>query len=180
MVTSLGLRSGVVRLAPPDPAWPAAFADERRRLLTAAAPLPLAIEHVGSTAVPGLPAKPILDLLGGRPGDGDHAPYVVAFVRAGYAYRGESGIPGRHYFVRDDGAGRRTHHLHLVEADGPLWRAHLAFRDHLRGHPACAAEYARLKQALAARHPTDREAYTEGKAAFVAETLRRAAELQGR
>ena len=172
---SLGLFSGLVQLATPDPAWAAAFAAERTRLIAAVGPLPLALEHIGSTAVPGLPAKPILDVLGGHPPGADPMAYVAAFQAAAFTYRGEYGIPGRHYFVRDDAVGRRTHHLHLVTEGGALWRSHLAFRDYLRQHPARVAEYAALKSALAARFPSDRAAYTEGKAAFIAETLRIAA-----
>jgi GrpB-like predicted nucleotidyltransferase (UPF0157 family) len=169
---SLGLSSGSVELAPPDPTWAVAFAAERARLVAAVRPLPLTLEHVGSTAVPGLPAKPILDLLGGHPPGADPVGYVAACEAAGFTYRGEYGVPGRHYFVRDDAAGRRTHHLHLVAEGGALWRSHLAFRDYLRQHPARAAEYTALKSALAARFPADRPAYTEGKAAFITETLR--------
>ena len=157
-----------VRLVEHDPAWAARFADERARLLTVLGDLPAEIEHVGSTAVPGLVAKPILDLLVGRP-PGDVAPYVAALQRAGYVYRGEAGIPGRHYFRRGD---PRTHHLHLVERGGALWRDHLAFRDRLRADAALAAEYGALKQRLALRHAGDRAAYTEAKAPFVTAVLR--------
>lgn len=176
MIAPLGLASGTVRLVPADPAWAGLFAAERERLLAAVNGLPLVVEHVGSTAVPGLAAKPILDLMGGCPAGGDLAPYVAALEVAGYRHRGEYGIPGRQYFVRDDAGGRRTHHLHLVEQGGAFWRAHLAFRDALRRSPDRAAAYAALKRALAARHPDDRAAYTDGKAAFVAETLAPAGE----
>jgi GrpB-like predicted nucleotidyltransferase (UPF0157 family) len=81
-------------------------------------------------------------------------------------------VGGRDYFVLDDPTGRRLHHLHLVEEGGSLWRSHLAFRDFLRRHPEHAAEYARLKRSPAARHPNDRLAYTDGKATFVAASLR--------
>lgn len=168
---SLGLSSGTVRLAPSDPAWAAGFAAERARVLAALGGLPVAVEHVGSTAVPGLPAKPILDLLAGRPAGNALAPYVAALTAAGYHYRGEYGIPGRHYFVRDAPDGCRTHHLHLVEHGGEFWRSHLAFREYLRRVPDRAAAYATLKRDLATRHPHDRAAYTEGKSAFIAETL---------
>ena len=169
---SLGLRRGTVVLAPHDPAWAAEFQAERARLLAALNGLPAAIEHVGSTSVPGLPAKPILDLQGGRPAGSATGPYVAALEGAGYVHRGEHGIPGRDYFVRDDAEGRRTHHLHLVEHDGRLWREHLAFRDYLRANPARAAEYAALKQELAARYADQRATYTSSKAAFIEETLR--------
>lgn len=167
MPAPLGLASGAVRLATADPSWPALFAAERGRLLAAAGDLPLVIEHVGSTAVPGLPAKPILDLMGGRPAGSDLAPYVAALEAAGYRHRGEYGIPGRHYFVRDDAERRRTHHLHVVEHEGVFWREHLAFRDALRADPALRDAYAALKRDLAARLPRDRAAYTDGKTAFV-------------
>jgi len=172
---SLGLQPGLVQLVAPNPAWAGAFAAERARLSAAAGSLYVAIEHIGSTAIPGIPAKPILDLLAGRGADRGVTAYVTAFATAGYAYRGENGIPGRDYFVLDDAAGRRTHHLHLVEEGGPLWRSHLMFRDFLRSRPERAAEYAALKQSLAERYPADREAYTDGKAAFVAAMLRLAA-----
>ena len=157
-----------VRLVAHDPAWAARFAEERARLRDALGALPAEIAHVGSTAVPGLVAKPILDLLVGRPA-GNVAPYVDALVRAGYVHRGEAGLPGRHYFRRGD---PRTHHLHLVEIDGPYWRDHLAFRDRLRADPALAAAYGALKTRLAARHADDRAAYTEAKAPFITAVLR--------
>jgi GrpB-like predicted nucleotidyltransferase (UPF0157 family) len=174
---TLGLTSKSVTLAAPDPAWPLAFAAVRDRLVAATEPLPITVEHVGSTAVPGLPAKPIIDLLGGHPPNVDPRSYVRALEAAGFRYRGENGIPDRHYFVGEDSMGRRTHHLHLVAQGGALWRAHLAFRDYLRQHPDRAAEYSALKSALAARFPTDRAAYADGKAAFIAETLRLAAPM---
>lgn len=173
----LGLSSDRVVLAAHDPGWKDAFAVERARVLAALDDLPASLEHVGSTAVPGLAAKPILDLMLGRPPEQPLEPYVPALERIGYLYRGEHGLPGRHYFVRDYAEGCRTHHLHLVELGGTFWRTHLAFRDYLRQVPARAAAYAALKQELAARFPFDRDAYTEGKAAFILETLRLAGVL---
>ena len=177
---SLGLCPGTVRLAPAEGGEQSAPLGGESCGPRGVGALPAAVEHVGSTAVPALPAKPILDLLAGRPVEGALAPYVAACEAAGYRYRGESGIPGRHYFVRDAPDGRRTHHLHLVEHGGAFWRSHLAFRDYLRRVPARAAAYAALKRELASRHPGDRTAYTEGKAAFVAETLALAAGAPGR
>ena len=128
--------------------------------------------HVGSTAVPGLAAKPIIDLdvvVASR----DEVPRAIeALDRLGYAHRGDLGVPGREAF-----RGPATvpgHHLYLCAADSSELRRHLAFRDHLRSHPGSAAEYARLKRDLAARHQGDREAYTRGKTAFVEEILRAA------
>jgi hypothetical protein len=123
--------------------------------------------------VPGLAAKPIVDILAGRPPGSSAAPYVEALVRAGYVHRGEQGIPGGEFFRR--GTPRR-YRVHPAELDGPVWRDMLRFRDALRADPSAAAAYAELKLGLAARFPRDREAYTGGKGPFVAGVLRRAAE----
>ncbi len=171
---ALGLASGVVGLMPYDARWAAAFADEARRIARALGARPAEVAHIGSTAVPGLAAKPILDLLVGIPRMDDVAAYVAALETLGYQSRGAYGLPGRHYLVRDDAAGRRTHHLNVVPLDGSFWRTHLGFRDALRARPARAAAYEALKRDLATRHAGDRPAYTEGKAAFIHETLRQA------
>jgi GrpB-like predicted nucleotidyltransferase (UPF0157 family) len=167
--TSLGLRSGTVRVVAYDPVWPAQFAAEARRIHRLLGPdLPLALEHMGSTAVPGLVAKPIVDLLGGYPPGVRVEPYVAALVGAGYVHRGERGIPGREFFRRGE---PRAYHLHLAVQHGPFWREHLAFRDALRARPPVREAYAALKLELARRHPHDREAYTDGKTAFVRRVL---------
>lgn len=163
---SLGLESGRVRVVTYDPAWPSLFAAEAARLRTIVelAGLPLVLEHMGSTAVPGLVAKPVLDLLGGYPSGASVSPYVATLEGADYVHRGEQGIPGREYFRR---GAPRAYHLHLVVQGGPFWREHLAFRDALRAHSDVRAAYAALKLDLARRFPRDREAYTDGKSAFV-------------
>jgi GrpB-like predicted nucleotidyltransferase (UPF0157 family) len=158
-----------VELVDSDPRWPARFAAERARLLGALAGRPAEVEHIGSTSVPGLPAKPVIDILVGRPPGSEAAPYVEALTAAGYEHRGEAGIPGREYFRRGT---PRSHHLHLVELGGALWRDHLRFRDRLRADPAAAAAYAALKRRLAAEHAHDRAAYTAAKAPFIAGVLR--------
>lgn len=158
-----------IRLAPYDPAWPARFEREAERIRAACVPLPIRLDHVGSTAVPGLAAKPIVDVLGARPAGSDPAPYVAAITGLGWAHRGENGVPGRDYFRLGD--PERTHHLHLFEEGHPHWRAHLDFRDTLRARPAMRREYERLKRTLAARFPKDREAYTSAKAPFIEAVL---------
>ena len=166
---ALGLERGVVRLVPYDPRWPALFAAEAARLRAALGPgLPMALEHMGSTAVPGLAAKPVLDMLGGYPAGADVGAYVAALVRAGYVHRGEQGIPGREFFRRGE---PRAWHLHLAVQDGAFWREHLAFRDALRAHPAWRDAYEALKRDLAHRHAHDRASYTEAKGAFVRAVL---------
>jgi GrpB-like predicted nucleotidyltransferase (UPF0157 family) len=167
----LGLESKRVRVVAYDVRWPALFESEARRLeaLIAAAGLPaLALKHVGSTAVPGLAAKPVLDLAAGRNPEVPARDYVAILVTAGYVHRGESGLPGREFFRKGK---LRTHHLHLVEREGPHWRRYLIFRDALRADPALRDAYAKLKQHLMHRFPQDREAYIEGKTAFVQQVL---------
>jgi len=171
MSQPLGLEADVVRLVPYDPRWPGLFREEAERItaLVSAAGLPLlTLEHVGSTAVPGLAAKPVLDLAAGRMGAVAAAHYVPVFEGAGYVYRGERGLPGREFFRR---GSPRTHHVHLVERDGPHWQGFLRFRRILREVEEARQAYASLKDELARRHPRDREAYVEGKKAFIEEIL---------
>jgi GrpB-like predicted nucleotidyltransferase (UPF0157 family) len=166
---ALGLDSGTVRVVRYNPTWPTLFVAEVQRLREALpSHLPIALEHTGSTAVPGLAAKPVLDLLGGYPHGTLVEPYIAALVRSGYSYRGEQGIPGRHFFRRGE---PRAYHVHLVEQDGTFWREHIAFRDALRADVELRDEYAALKLNLARRYPRDREAYIEGKTAFVQRVL---------
>ena len=169
---TLGLERGVVRVADYDPGWAELFAAESARLTRALADagLAVALEHMGSTAVPGLPAKPVLDILGGYPAGADVAAYVRALEAAGWVHRGEQGIPGREFFRRGE---PRAYHLHLAVVGGSFWRDHLAFRDRLRASDALRDAYAALKRELAATHPRDREAYTDGKGAFVRAVLAR-------
>jgi GrpB-like predicted nucleotidyltransferase (UPF0157 family) len=165
----LGLQRGTVRLVASDPAWPAAFQSEADRLRSrteTAGLAPLAFEHIGSTAVPGLIAKPILDLMAGYGAGLDPAPYIELLASAGYTPRGSRGVPERELLVLGSDVAR-THHLNLVEVDGSFWRAHLSFRDKLRNDSVLAAAYATLKRELMSRYPTDRAAYSAGKEAFV-------------
>jgi GrpB-like predicted nucleotidyltransferase (UPF0157 family) len=171
---SLGLESGTVRVVAYDSAWPIIFAAEAERLrhCFAAATLPLIIEHTGSTAVPGLAAKPILDILAGYEKGAVVPPYIEVLTEGGYVHRGEQEIPGREFFRRGD---PRAYHLHLTAIDSPFWRNHLTFRDRLRTDNTLRDAYATLKRDLAARFPRDREAYIAGKESFVNEVLARTA-----
>jgi len=164
-----------VQIVDYDPSWPAHFAALRGELQAALGALPAVVEHVGSTSVPGLAAKPVIDVMVGRPHGGPVAPYVPPLVRLGYEYRGEYGLPGRDYFKR---AGPPAVHLHLVEYDGALWRDHVGFRDRLRRQPGTAAAYAALKRELAARHADARHQYTDAKGPFIREVLQRTAMVQ--
>jgi GrpB-like predicted nucleotidyltransferase (UPF0157 family) len=141
-------------------------------LIVAVSPLPLVLEHTGSTAIPGLAAKPILDILGGIPAGASFEPYIERLSGADYIHRGNQGIPGREFFRR---GFPRAYHLHLTTLDNQFWRDHLAFRDYLRLHSDARDEYGRLKLELAERFPNDRESYIDAKSEFVKGTLELAA-----
>lgn len=165
---ALGLARGQVRLVEATARWGTLYAEEAARLAGALAAYRPHIEHCGSTSVPGLPAKPILDLLVGVPEPVDVVGLVDALRPLGYEHATWAGVPGHEVFGRGE---PRTHLLHVVPAEGPSWRRMLRFRDVLRAQPTLAAEYAQLKRALAARHPDDRAAYTDAKSEFVARVL---------
>ena len=177
-MTELGLESGRVRLVPYSDAWPALYTAEVARItqLLEAGGVRLVFEHTGSTAVPGLAAKPIIDVLAGLPNEEGRSAAIAALQAAGYTHRGEQGIPGRDFFRRGD---PRQYHVHLTRVDSAFWHDHRTFRDWLRTHPEAAAEYMALKKELAARFPADREAYIEGKTAFVEGVLREARANRG-
>jgi GrpB-like predicted nucleotidyltransferase (UPF0157 family) len=159
-----------IRIAPYDPGWPARFEQERSALREAIGPWVVGgIHHVESTAVPGLDAKPIIDILVGVEGLAESRPCFGPVERLGYLY-----APYRademHWFCKPDPA-RRTHHLHLVPTRSARFREELRFRDLLRVDPRLAREYSALKHELAARFGHDREAYTEAKSDFIRDKL---------
>ncbi|WP_096671137.1 GrpB family protein [Polaromonas sp. AET17H-212] len=151
-----------------DKRWPTRFVAERDRLLALFPLIFVDIEHIGSTAVPGLVAKPIVDLLAGVETMAMARSLTKPLREAGYTTSAEfnATLTDRQWFMRW-ADGRRTHHLHIAVQGGPAWTRHLRFRDALRASPVLAARYAALKAELAVRHPTDREAYTNAKTAFV-------------
>jgi GrpB-like predicted nucleotidyltransferase (UPF0157 family) len=162
-----------IRLVAYDPAWPMLFEEERAHLESVLLPWQAGpIEHIGSTAVPGLTAKPVIDIMAAVGDLASSLPAREAVAQLGYIY-----FPYRpdvmHWFCKPSPA-QRTHHLHLVPVDTPLWSERLLFRDYLRGSPDASAEYARLKVALAKKHQYDREAYTEAKGDFVMSIVERA------
>ena len=159
-----------VELAPYDPAWPALFQDECARLHTLLAPwLAGSIEHIGSTAVPGMMAKPVIDIMAGVETLETSRPAIAAVTSFGYCYFVYQAHL-EHWFCKPS-FEHRTHHVHLVPFESELWHQRLAFRDALRANDALAAEYAELKQVLARTFEFDREAYTDAKAPFIARVL---------
>lgn len=167
------MTGNAVTLQDAQACWPADFAAVAAELRAVwSAPCPEVL-HIGSTSVPGLCAKPVLDVLMGVRALDDATAHSPALARLGYRYRPEyeAELPERRYFVRPEGPGRLRVHLHAVLPGGALWRAHLVFRDALRADPALAAAYATLKRELAQRHADDKAAYTAAKGPFIQRVL---------
>ena len=189
----------IIEIAEYDTRWPRMFEQERCRLIGQFAQFDIIelIEHIGSTAVPGLAAKPVLDILLGV-GNKDildvhseeawnaeadkhisprgprlHVELVDGLARLGYVYRGEASIPGRLFFRKDTG-GHRTHHIHVAKFGGDFWQSHLLFRDYLRAHPEWAHAYGELKRKLAMEHGHSRAADTDAKTPLINELLSKA------
>jgi GrpB-like predicted nucleotidyltransferase (UPF0157 family) len=159
-----------ILIAPYDPAWAIRFEQERDALEIAIGPwIAGGIHHVGSTAVPGLDAKPIVDILVGVRDLEDSRQCFEPVARLDYLYAPYL-ADEMHWFCKPD-PRRRTHHLHLVPTGSQRYRDELAFRDRLRAEPGIAAEYAALKHHLADRFRNDRAAYTDAKAEFVRAAL---------
>ncbi|HVG35236.1 MAG TPA: GrpB family protein [Pyrinomonadaceae bacterium] len=158
-----------------DPRWPMLYAQERELILSLMAQDLAAIEHIGSTAVPGLGAKPIIDIMAAVRSLRDAERCIEPLARIGYEYvpEFEDVMPERRYFRKS--AGRtRTHHLHMVELSSDFWRRHLLFRNFLRAHPSTAHQYYCLKKELARKFRTKREAYTDAKTSFIEDIVKRA------
>ncbi|HEX4125858.1 MAG TPA: GrpB family protein, partial [Tepidisphaeraceae bacterium] len=152
-----------------DRAWPAAFEEFRRRLWPAIADAAESIEHVGSTAVPGLAAKPIIDMTIVVPAPAAMTTVIDRLAGLGYRHQGDRGMAGREAF--DNPPGAPAHHLYAAVRGNLGLRNHQAIRDHLRRHPAAARAYGELKKELAARFPNDINAYIEGKTRFLSKIL---------
>ncbi len=138
------------------------------------------LHHIGSTAIPGIHAKPVIDMLAVTADLARLDARADRLVALGYEALGEFGIAGRRYFRKDDPEGVRTHQIHAFEAGSPQIARHLAFRDYLIAHPEVARAYDALKHRLAAIHPHDTRRYTEGKGAFIADVDAKAAAWVGR
>lgn len=158
-------------LMPHDPKWLTSAAEECDRIAKACGKALVGVEHIGSTSVPGLIAKPVLDLMPMLDNFEDGYACVAPMRALGYWYAGDFGIPGRHLFIK---GSPRTHHAHMLLRSSKEARRHLAVRDTLRASPEMAARYADLKQRLAAQFGDDRENYANAKAAFMREIFDRA------
>ena len=165
-----------VSMVPHNLAWRHEFQREAERVSAAAGSNAMTAHHIGSTAIPTVYAKPVIDILlvvQDLAALDEKQPEMEAL---GYEARGEYGIAGRRFFRRDNERGDRTHQIHAFEGGSPQIARHLAFRDYMIAHPGAAQAYSGLKRELAAKHPEDIEAYMDGKNEFIQEIDKRAAQ----
>ena len=155
-----------------DHCWRARFIEEREQIVRVLSGQDVDVEHIGSTAIPGMAAKPIIDIMVLIDDIAASTPCIEQLKTLEYDYYpyGEDVFPERRWLCKP-GQAERTHHLHLVERKSPFHRDHILFRDYLRTYADVARQYESLKQQLARRHPNDRDRYTDGKSDFVASIL---------
>ncbi|WP_199247897.1 GrpB family protein [[Phormidium] sp. ETS-05] len=164
-----------VAVVPHDPQWADAFAVESQQIADALGENVVAIHHIGSTAIPMIYAKPIIDLLVEVKDINQVNQQNSTLESLGYEVMGEFGIPGRRYFRKNNPAGMRTHHVHIFEVGSPQVERHLNFRDYMIAHPEAAQKYSDLKQELGQKYPNDIEKYMDGKDGFIQEIDQKAA-----
>ena len=164
-----------VEVVPHDPRWRDAFEAEAKHVAAALGENVVAVHHIGSTAIPNIYAKPIVDLLVEAGDIAEVDGRSSSMESLGYEVMGEYGIPGRRYFRKDNEEGIRTHHIHAFKAGSAEGERHLAFRDYMNAHPLEAQRYSELKRRLAKEHPQSLDRYMDGKDGFIKEMERRAA-----
>ena len=174
----LGLKYGTVKLVPHNQGWRTAFVEESARLRNALSEVSCEIEHIGSTAVPEVCAKPILDIAIGLKRGIPIEIVIPAIQRVGYQYRGDAKDAGGHIFVRESDPQVRSHHVHVVELNGPQWQAYLLLRDFLRNNREGRQTYDTEKQLLAKRYSDDRKGYTAAKGQVLRRLLAEAERLE--
>ncbi|MGH1576517.1 GrpB family protein [Planktotalea sp.] len=157
-------------VVPHDPNWAADYRTEAEDIRRALTGLSIELHHIGSTAVPGVLAKPIIDIMGVASDLAGLDRYNANLERLGYEVMGELGIPNRRFFRKITAEGLRTHHLHVFLSESPHVVRHIAFRDYLRATPEIATKYCALKAALTKNEQAGWDAYLDGKERFVIET----------
>ena len=158
-----------VEVVPHDPRWQETFKIESERVADALGEIVVAIHHIGSTAIPGIYAKPIIDILVEVQDITQVDEQSSAMESLGYEVMGEYGIPNRRFFRKDNPAGVRTNHIHIFEVGSAQVKRHLAFRDYMIAHPEAAHRYSELKRELARKHPLNIDGYMDGKDGFIKE-----------
>jgi GrpB-like predicted nucleotidyltransferase (UPF0157 family) len=173
----LGLKKNLNILVDYDPSWEAAFVEERKRLARVLDEVAKGIEHYGSTAVPGMRAKPILDILVGVSPLDDWAKCKDPLGSLGYDHAANAGVPGHYIFGRGRDSTERTHLVHVVEFLGEEWCGNLALRDELRRDASLRGTYQQVKERAAAASPEGRVRYNEIKGPFLAQVKARLKEM---
>jgi GrpB-like predicted nucleotidyltransferase (UPF0157 family) len=173
MAAVIGLKRGTVALKAHSRLWAKLFEQEKKRLRRVLGKTALDIQDVGSTAVPGLVAKPIIDIAVGLNSLKNGRELAKIMEKGGYVYRPKWGRLDQHILFARGDEKSRTHYIHLVKYNGAIWKHELQFRNYLRSHSTCAKRYGELKTKLANKYPNDRRFYTVQKGEFIADTLRR-------
>jgi len=163
--TDFGLNRRELSLVTVGPEWAQRFASEQSRLVSSLGLEAIDVQHIGSTAIPGILAKPILDIAVAIENFESGLLLVPILISLGYEYRGEYGISRRHYFVQ--GSPKRTHHLHVLERHAPEWRQHICFKEYLLSSPALAAQYSDLKREILIASLGNRDQYQALKSCFI-------------
>lgn len=169
----IGLPRGTVKLVLYSSERQSLFVEEERELHASIGTYVMDIQHVEGTAIPGLEAKPIIDIAVAVRQLEDVEKCIKPLECLGYEYKADEGHPGRFFFAKGD-PSRRTHYVHMVEWNSDSWKSYIRFRDYLRRHKEAAKEYARLKRELARKSQGNRDFYTPGKAEFIESVLRMA------
>ena len=155
-----------VEVLPFNPEWKKKFEREALRLKQIFGDVSVDIHHIGSTSIPGMRAKPVIDILIEVKDINDVENLNMEMAKIGYEAKGENGMPARRYFRKEEN-GIRSHHVHVFQTGNPEIKKHIAFRDYLRSHPDVATEYKQLKEDLAKKYPEDIESYVQGKNDFI-------------
>lgn len=168
---SLGLKRGTVQLVPYDPEWAKLFEEEREAIQKVLGDRAVDVEHIGSTAIPGMLAKPILDLQVAVGSLDDYEQYTPELEKLGYQFMRDNRDELEHILYIKGPEEKRTHYLKLTTMDTDFWKEHILFRDYLISDPDWAEQYKELKQKLLEKHGSERENYTKEKENFIKETL---------
>ena len=165
-----------VRIVDYDPHWPMLYEEEKRRILEVIGHIVVRIEHIGSTAVPGLGAEPTIDIMVAVDHLKDAERCIEPLQRIGYEYqpKHEVSMPERRFFRKGEPPKGQHYHFHMVELTSDFWERHLLFRDYLRTHPEVSEEYYELKKRLANEYGSDHEGYTESKTSFIESVVAKA------
>jgi GrpB-like predicted nucleotidyltransferase (UPF0157 family) len=170
----IGLARKKVQLLPYNPAWPKLYQAEAKIICSAIGQYILDIQHVGSTAIPGVKAKPIIDIAIGLAHFKQAKKCIKPLQQLGYEYKYNAGVRGQRFFAKGS-ESNRTHYIHLTKLNSRVWKDCLLFRDYLRKHKEAVKEYNQLKQILAKKYKTNRPFYTAQKSSFIKSIIKTSA-----